>query len=169
MHIKNLLLSLLLLLSTVTPISASSQAGKNFSGTVLKVIDGDSLIVSRGRGRQEIRLYGVDAPEFDQPGSAACKKWMRSHVAGQHVSVLGVNYDRYGRLVAVVKMDGKAVNGLLVEQGLVWVYSRYCHKNICRDWKSAEKQAKLQGRNLWQNPHPIPPWVWRHRNSYHHK
>ena len=37
--------------------------------TLNQVIDGDSLIITTGKGTAEIRLYGMDAPEHPQPGA----------------------------------------------------------------------------------------------------
>lgn len=144
---------------------ARFAAGKNFSGVVRRVIDGDSLLVSRGGGVQEVRLYGIDAPEYDQPDAAATRRWLQQQLQGRRVLVQGFSRDRYGRLVAVVRHNGRVINRCLVEEGMVWVYTRYCRRSFCRRWKAAERRAKRRGRNIWRRPHPVPPWVWRHRRS----
>ena len=40
---------------------------QSWSGEVAEVIDADILRIKKGESEVEVRLYGIDAPESDQP------------------------------------------------------------------------------------------------------
>lgn len=146
---------------------ASGQAlsGTEFSGKVTKVIDGDSLVVTSKKKKIEIRLYGIDSPEYDQPYSKEAKKYVKSRLSGRRVNVEGLYHDDYGRLVSLVFVSKKSINQELVENGLAWVYKRYCRKKICKSWKKYESYARKKGLNLWADKSPVPPWQWKRRKK----
>src|SRR3972149_6716703 len=58
-----------------TPIPTSrAEAGRGPNGptesaTVVRVIDGDTIVVDRGRGEEKLRYIGIDTPETVKPGS----------------------------------------------------------------------------------------------------
>ena len=86
-------------------------------------------------------------------------------VAGRVVDVDPVATDRYGRTVGMVLVDGTNVNGELVRTGYAWVYRKYCKKSICSTWKDYEARARRDNIDMWQDPHIVPPWNWRHSRS----
>lgn len=137
------------------------QGAESFTGTLKKIIDGDSLLVSNGRRNIEVRLYGIDCPEYRQPYSQAAKKYVKSMIGRGKVRVQPYYNDPYGRKVSMVYTGDKVLNGELVEAGFAWVYPAYCRKPICREWEKKEKRAKRDKRGLWQEPDAIPPWKWK--------
>ena len=73
-----------------------------------------------------------------------------------------VDVDRYGRTVGIVRLpDGTVVNQEIIRAGFGWVYSSYCKKPICLEWKRLESQAATAKRGLWKDENPVPPWEWR--------
>lgn len=130
-------------------------------GRVVKVIDGDTIDVQRSRSVERIRLYGIDAPEKDQPFGTGATGYLARLIGGEQVTIDEVTKDRYGRMVAMVGLDRSNVNQLLVQDGYAWVYSRYCRKAICQQWVNLEKDARLEKRGLWAGRNPVPPWEWR--------
>ena len=141
--------------------AAQVSAGDVFSATVKKVIDGDSLLVSTDRGDIEVRLYGVDIPEYDQPFSRQAKIFTQKAVLGKKVMIEPVAEDAYGRTVAVVAKGADIINRELVQAGLAWVYPRYCKKAVCTSWKKDERTARDEKMGLWQETQPNPPWQWK--------
>lgn len=139
----------------------NASAGEIFPATVKKVIDGDSLLVATAKNTIEVRLYGVDCPEYDQPYSKAAKKFVEKNVLGKKVVIEPAYRDSYGRLVAVVVRDNKVLNNDLVQAGLAWVYPRYCRKNFCNIWKENERIARREKRGLWHDAKPDSPWQWK--------
>lgn len=136
-------------------------------GTVLSVHDGDTLTVAPGGDAGTpvvVRLYGVDAPEEDQPGGDASTAFLRSLLpVGAAVEIIHYDMDRYGRTVALVVHDGHTVNGEMVRAGLAWVYPRYCKAKFCKRWTRRQKEARASGLGLWAESDPLPPWEWRRK------
>lgn len=133
-----------------------------WDGYVTKVLDGDSLRVRKGNRVYEIRIYGIDSPEYGQACWQEARALARVLVLGKRVTIESLDLDRYGRIVALVSNQGQLVNSELVRNGLAWVYPRYCQKQpLCSDMKSLEQAAKEQGLGLWREQSPMPPWLWK--------
>ena len=132
-------------------------------GRVLKVSDGDSLTVSDGRGgRIKIRLYGVDAPELDQPHGRASRDYLAALTLRKMVKVERRAQDQYGRQVARIFLeDGRALDEVMVRDGQAWVYEQYCDDLWCIKRRGEQQEARRRGLGLWQEAEPTPPWVWR--------
>lgn len=116
----------------------------------VKVVDGDSLYL----GKKEIRLSGIDAPEyfqtcFDAEGKEyACgKKSFEAlkRLAGRDIRCRTVAKDKYKRYVSVCESGGVDINKKMVENGWAVAYKRYTH-----DYDEAEKLAKREKRGIWQ-------------------
>jgi endonuclease YncB( thermonuclease family) len=89
---------------------------------VLSVYDGDTVTVAARLARQgtpwkwKVRLNGIDAPEI-RGGSAATKAAakasrdaLRAEIDGQPITLTGVSYEKYGRLLATVHHNGRDMN-----------------------------------------------------------
>jgi endonuclease YncB( thermonuclease family) len=74
-----------------------------------------------------------------------------------------LDYDKYGRAVALVYVDGKSANRIMVQAGYAWQYRKYCKESFCDDWLADEKQARKLRRGLWQDNSYEAPWIWRKR------
>ena len=135
-------------------------------GRVIQVADGDTVVVHTGMGKTErVRLYGVDAPESAQRGGAEATAFASSLLLFASVSLSEMDRDQYGRSVALVRLDdGRLVNEEMVREGHAWVYRAYCREAFCAKWLALEHQAKKQGRGLWRQDKPTPPWQWRRAN-----
>lgn len=144
----------------LTVLSAQAWA---FTGAVTRVHDGDTLTVD---GRR-VRLFGIDAPELDQPGGAASREYLARLVQGRSVEVVEKDIDAYGRVVGVVLAhDGREVNAMMVRAGHAWVYRTYCRD--CAELKRDEALARREGLGLWGEPRPVPPWKWRKQSRSEH-
>ncbi len=141
-------------------------AREPFWGSVKEIIDGDSFLIVSGQRTIEIRLYGVDSPEYNQPFAGKAKALVRKSVCSKKILVRPMYYDSYQRLVAIVEYDGRTLNGELVGAGLAWVYPHYCRKKICRSWQQREDSARANKKGLWSTPRPVPPWQWRERRDH---
>ncbi len=131
-------------------------------GQVARVIDGDSLEVRvSGLGVIEVRLHGVDTPEWDQPYGTEAKRELRSLVASRRVALDSRTIDSYGRLVATVYRDDLNINREMVRRGYAWWYRRYAGFDFAL--RRAEKEAREARRGLWRDEDPVPPWDWRRK------
>jgi endonuclease YncB( thermonuclease family) len=127
-------------------------------------MDGDTLEVLRDGRAVRLRLYGVDCPEKRQDFGNKAKQFTSSKVFGSMVRVKPMATDRYGRTVALVFPEGAStsLNQMLVENGLAWVYRRYCtDDSLCSGWLELERRARGRRLGLWSHPNPVPPWDFR--------
>ncbi len=153
----------LLCLLVLCDISSASSFN---SGTAMveKIIDGDTIRVKYKSESIKVRLWGIDTPEYHQPFSKVAKKFTSSLVAGKQVSLQIMDWDDYGRMVAIVTLsDKRSVNEELLKKGLAWVHIYYCKKPICDKWYGYEKKAQTERIGLWYDKSPVPPWVWKRR------
>ena len=160
MYGKKTLIFLVLICAYVmsTEISLAKKA------YVVKVIDGDSLLVQHENGEKvQFRFYGIDSPEYDQPYSKAAKMYLQNYLLGKTIHYTKVTRDKYGRYIVIVQYKGNIINEKLVTKGYAWVYPKYCKKKMCSKWKNLEKKAQKKKYGLWQEPTPVSPWTWRHK------
>ena len=123
----------------------------------MQVVDGDSL----RKGDTDIRLYGIDAPEYrqncrDKHGAEySCGKQsanaLRGLVKGQEVSCSSVETDRYGRAVAVCKIGEFDINKEMVRLGWAVAYSRHSLSYV-----RVEADAKKAKRGIWAGSFEAP-------------
>jgi micrococcal nuclease len=125
------------------------------------VIDRDSIAVLHDGRQEQIRLWGIDCPEKNQDFGSKAKHATSILVFAKVVEVEPVTVDRCGRSVALVRIGNTLANEELIRQGLAWVFTRYCDRPICQEWKALEEDARQAKRGLWSMPKPVPPWEWR--------
>src|SRR5690348_827674 len=75
---------------------------EDFTGKVIDVLDGDSIIVAHDDVEEQVRLNGVDAPEKNQAYGRKAKDFTSHMVLGKAVTVKGYEVDRDGRIVGDV-------------------------------------------------------------------
>ena len=137
-----------------------------WQGKVVGVSDGDTITVMHNGKGEKIRLYGVDCPEKRQDFGQKAKKFTSSMAYGKIADVEPVTTDGYGRTVALVKVEGKSLNEELLKAGLAWVYTKYCNKPFCNEWRKYEDQARQNKTGLWSMPNPVPPWEFRRGKKF---
>jgi micrococcal nuclease len=135
-----------------------------WEGIVTKVLDGDSLQVRREGRMVEVRLYGIDTPEYRQAYSTKARQFSRKLFSSRTVAVEEKDVDRYGRIVALVTCQGLLVNRELVRAGLAWHYPKYCRSQpLCSELAVLEQGARTARIGLWADPEPVAPWEWKRR------
>lgn len=142
-------------LAALALLIAAAAAGET-QDVVESVHDGDTLTLAGG---MRVRLYGIDAPELDQPYGPAARDALAALVDGRVVRVIEHVTDRYGRQVSDVVRDGVDVNRHLIAAGAAWCYMRYLPPGD--DCPRIEAEARSARRGLWALPNPVPPWAWR--------
>ena len=116
------------------------------TGKVSAVIDGDSLRVDLDGESVEIRLAGVNAPEFDECHAEPAVDRLRQLGSGP-VSVDVVSTDQYGRSVGYVWVGSELVNGSLVEDGAAIAITIDDRRTAAL--VAAEEKARREGAGLW--------------------
>ncbi len=157
--------SRLLALLALLLLAASPLRAERFEARVLRVKDGDSLVVERIPTKRihEIRLAGIDAPELGQPWGPASRAALRRLVDGKSVMVETIDRDRYGRLVGKVFVGRAYVNAAMTRSGNAWAVTRY---GADAEIRAGHAAARREGRGLWSLPpeQRVPPATWRATN-----
>lgn len=76
-------------------------------------------------GATPVRLAGIDAPEKKQPFGARSKQSLSDLVYRKAVTVEWHKFDRYGRQIGKVIVNGADANLEQLKAGMAWVYRDY--------------------------------------------
>ncbi|MGM0446732.1 MAG: thermonuclease family protein [Methanobacteriota archaeon] len=143
-----------------------------WTGTVVRVVDGDTVAVEFPNGEVDtVRLLGVDTPETSvestspdefegvpetDAGRAHLRAWggeasafAESELAGEEVTVVtgGDRRGSYGRLLAVLYVDGEDFNERLLTEGYARLYDTEFAKRDA--YAATESDARERGAGLW--------------------
>ncbi len=103
---------------------AVAEQASVLEARVSKVLDGDTFTL-KGQSRR-IRVWGLDAPEWDHAGGSAATATMSGLIAGQTLRCQVLDMDRYGRFVAQCFLpDGRDVAAEMIRAGAATEYCRY--------------------------------------------
>ena len=152
---RSLLTTVLTLLLWV----AGTAAGHLLTGTVVRVLDGDTLDVLSDKGTVRVRLWGVDAPETKQPYGGEANQYLTDLVEGKRVVVWTHDTDRYGRVIGDVFGPDGSLSKQLLRAGLAHWYRQYAPEDL--GLATSETYARNEREGLWADPDPVPPWVFR--------
>lgn len=124
------------------------------TGTVARAIDGDTLELADGK---KVRMLLVDTPESTN-GKTDCygqeaAQFTSDKVLGKTVQLTydeASCTDRFGRLLAYVKVDGVEMNKLLAEQGYACIlYVAPAGTSRRDEFETYESQAKTARLGMW--------------------
>jgi endonuclease YncB( thermonuclease family) len=123
---------------------------KSTEGSTYQAIDGDSF----KSGSNEIRLHGIDAPEYRQTCRDAsntlhpCGKLARDALSKliriRMVNCKILDRDRYGRQVSICKSGDLDINREMVRLGWAVAYRKHALNYV-----AAERDAKAAKRGIW--------------------
>jgi endonuclease YncB( thermonuclease family) len=125
---------------------------------VLRVVDGDSLVVLIDGHKVHVRLKEIDAPEIKQPFGKLSRQSLVDICASQRARVIWTEKDRNGRLLGRVWCRNIDANAEQVRRGMAWVFDRYVKD---RSMYPLQERARAQRLGLWADAEPMPPWRWR--------
>jgi len=132
-----------------------------FSGKVVEVLEADTLELLVSGVFVKIRLANIDAPEVTQPFGWQAKRFTSNQVSGKVVTIRVTDHDRYGRMRGnVLLTNGRSLNRELLRAGLAWWIFSYSSDAAL---EGLEKKAKLKKRGLWEDEHPLAPWIFLKR------
>ena len=138
----------------------------------LGITDGDTLTILVDRREVKVRFAGIDAPEKKQAFGQRSKEHLSDCAFDKAVSVEWSKTDRYGRTIGKVISDGVDCGLRQVQDGLAWHYKAYAKEQSATDrgsYADAEFQAVARKAGLWSDPHPTPPWEFRHPTTASHR
>jgi len=135
--------------TTSTPDSITT-ASINFSGTVTRVVDGDTLHILTLDGEKiTIRLALIDAPERDESGYNEAKKFTTEQCLNKNAKVDPDNNQglTYGRTVGVVYCEGVNVNHAILDNNFADIYENFCNISEFADTNWAQEHGCSNSRN----------------------
>ena len=157
-----------LFLLVTTLIAVHTASAESLHGRVVGITDGDTIMVLVDHREVKVRVAGIDAPEKKQPFGQRSKEHLSDCAFGKSVAVEWSKKDRYGRTIGKVTADGVDCGLRQIQDGLAWHYNAYAKEQSSSDraaYSEAESQAMARKTGLWSDPHPTPPWEFRHPAS----
>jgi micrococcal nuclease len=124
---------------------------------VVRVVDGDTVVV-RYEGREErIRLIGVDTPETVHPNKPVeaygeeAKEYTKKKLEEKDIQIeFDVKErDRYGRLLGYIWVDGLLFNDELLKMGYAKVATFPPNVKYVETFKETERNAREKQVGLW--------------------
>jgi micrococcal nuclease len=148
----------------VSPGPSDGPTGATETATVLRVVDGDTIVVDRGQGRERVRYIGIDTPESVRPDHPV--EWMGVEAAAANEALVAgrdvvlerdvSDTDRFGRLLRYVWLaeDGSwlLVNEALVAEGYAQVTTFPPDVKYADRFLDAQARARERGVGLWGPP-----------------
>ncbi len=103
---------------TAGVMAAAGMGFKNFVNpyeTVYKIADGDTVILENNK--QAVRLFGIDSPEPEYCYGAESTRRLDQLLKKRKVQIKEPVVDKFGRIVALVYVDGKSINEAMIREG----------------------------------------------------
>ncbi len=128
--------------------------------SIVKVVDGDTIVVSIDGKDETVRIIGINTPETVDPrkpvecfGKEASEK-ATTFLAGKIVSIerdeTQDDRDKYNRLLRFVFLqDGTDYGKFMIENGFAYEYTYHVPYKYQAEYKDVEAQAKSSLRGLW--------------------
>lgn len=144
-------------------------------GHVVKVMDGDSLVIKINGKPVECRMIGIDAPELGQ------KPWghrARNHLIGilqksawrVNVETGGDDRDKSGRaLVYLRDKGGSLINQRMAEDGFATSFSVRPNVAHAPEIAVAAERAKSSGKGIWTRKFGLKEEPSRYRERHERK
>ena len=133
---------------------------------VEQIIDGDTFVAhTNERSGERVRLWGIDAPESDQPHGDLATAFLQTTIpVNTMVKARHMGTDQYGRILAVIGPDHQlSLNWNMVLTGNAHHYDHGESQGaLCLS--EAQQIARTAKQGLWRQNDPITPYEWRQRN-----
>ena len=103
-----------------------------------QVVDGDTIYLDNG---EKVRFVGVNTPERGVEGYIASKNFVQKLCLNKEVGLDiddSKHSDKYGRTLAVVIVDGKNVNEMLLKEGLAEIMYMPPSEFYPYDWANSD-------------------------------
>jgi micrococcal nuclease len=151
-------LPVLLLVVAFLGTVAAAQLPGPLEGRVVRVVDGDTILVQVEGRVEKVRYIGVNTPEVhhpirgEEPGGREATAVNRDLVGGKQVRLeLDIQVrDRYGRLLAYVWAGELMINAELVRRGYAQVMTIPPNVRYQELLLKLQREARQAGRGLWR-------------------
>lgn len=103
---------------TAIAIAGTGMAFKNFVDpyeNIYQVVDGDTFILENNK--QAVRLFGIDAPELGNCYGPESLSRLSQLLRQNKVQLKEPVVDKFGRIVALVYVNGRLINEAMIKEG----------------------------------------------------
>ena len=142
---------------------------QSYNGKITEVVDGDTYFFKTATGSVKVRMFGIDAPEGNQPFGKESAEFLARFLHKEALLKV-VSTDQYHRKLGTLFINGEDINLLLVKEGYAWYYNKYLSN---KEYAAAQENARKNKLGLWKDPKPVPPWKWRKderaNGTFHHR
>lgn len=137
-------------------LSCVGAGAETLNGICTEAIDADTLIITINGTPRTVHLFGIDAPEPNQPYGPEATEVMGRFV-GNAVEVQVVSTDD-DEIVAKVVAGARDLSLVLTDQGFAWIIEEGPTEDR---YAVSIFTARHQKLGLWAEPEPIHPFRWR--------
>jgi len=147
----------LLVALLLSPGAVGAEAPPLLEGTVVRIVDGDTIHVRLGDLVERVRYIGVNTPELrhptrgEEPGGREAREVNRELVEGRRVrlEVDVQSRDRHGRLLAYVWVGDVMINAEIVRLGFAQVMTVPPNVRHQALFVKLQRDARAARRGLW--------------------
>ena len=166
-----ILISIIIIISTLTgcsdiysefiptnSITAPSSDSAKYD--VVRIVDGDTIIIDLSGENTKVRMIGIDTPEsVHSDKSKNCQfgktasDYTNNLLSGKKISIEydEDKYDPYGRVLAYVYVDNNMVNYDLVANGYAVAKKYYPNTKYAEIFTQAQIEAEKSKRGMWND------------------
>lgn len=126
---------------------------------VIRVVDGDTIVVAINHKPQTIRLIGINTPETVAPNkpiqcygpeaSAHAKEMLMGKIVRLESDPSQDDQDKYHRYLRYVFLDNENVNESFVRDGFAKEYTYKTPHHYQQEFRADQKAAKKNKLGLW--------------------
>ena len=131
--------------------------GASYDATVVRVVDGDTVILNWDGYDERVRIVGIDTPEtvaenrpvecFGPQASAYAKQLLP--IDSQVIFEYNQERDKYDRALGYVTLpDGRDFGRIMIDDGYARAYRSFPHERL-DDYAAAESSARTAELGLW--------------------
>jgi endonuclease YncB( thermonuclease family) len=124
---------------------------------VISCNDGDTCKIQQGKKLIKVRLAGIDAPETDQEGAEAARKFLLGLIQEKEITLKCID-SSMGRENCSVFVGSTDIQSEMVRAGWAFDYPKYSHGK----YKSEQADAKKAGKGVWAFKSISSPYCYRY-------
>ena len=145
-------------------VCQSHASTDEFVARVARVVDGNTFEIVGPEDEMEILvLAGIDCPDLGQPFAGLATRTLEKLILDKELKVLLQGRNRWGQGIAIVTIVSNGVDPRIeiLSKGLAWT----SEKDPVAALETIRRQAEQEGKGLWKDQAPTPPWIYRRQQS----
>jgi endonuclease YncB( thermonuclease family) len=146
------------------PVSIQAEPPYEYSGRVGRIWGGDNFEVVDGQKIHYAFMRGIDCPEPGQPFYEESKLKLRELCRHRKATIEVLDRDQWKREVCDLTVKDRSTGETiepaveLLKSGLAWFDQS--EGQWAEPYRLAEKVAKEEGKGIWSQSNPTPPWEY---------